>query len=127
MPVAAPGVDLSGSAIQLRDGRIANASFTDCLPPTILAMPPVVCGVVEVAEPGAPYGAKGVGEGSTIVATAATADVLQDATGRGLNRVPVRPDDLIGLAPPRSTHGRPPIPDAPGPRPTLAFAATGDE
>ncbi len=109
--------------IQLRDGRIANASFTDYLLPTILDMPPVVSGVVEEPEPGSPYGAKGVGEGSTIVATAAVAAALRDATGRELNRVPVTPDDLVGLAPPRLSGGPAPIPDVPGPRPVFEYGA----
>ncbi len=107
--------------IQLRDGRIANASFTDYLLPTILDMPPVVSAVVEDPEPGVPYGAKGVGEGSTIVATAAIAAALRDATGRELNRVPVTPDELAGLAPARTSGGPAPIPDVPGPRAVLDY------
>jgi xanthine dehydrogenase D subunit len=107
--------------IQLREGRIANASFTDYLLPTILDMPPVVSAIVEEPEPGVPYGAKGVGEGSTIVATAAIVAALRNATGRELNRVPVTPDDLVGLAPPRPTGGPAPIPDVPGPRPLLSY------
>jgi CO/xanthine dehydrogenase Mo-binding subunit len=54
--------------------------------------------LVEEPEPDAPYGAKGVGEPPTVVATAAIAAALRDATGRDLPRVPARPDDLIGLA-----------------------------
>jgi CO/xanthine dehydrogenase Mo-binding subunit len=84
--------------IQTRDGLITNASFTDYLIPTTLDMPPVDVVLVEEPEPDAPYGAKGVGEPPTVVATAAIAAALRDATGRDLPRVPVRPDDLIGLA-----------------------------
>jgi CO/xanthine dehydrogenase Mo-binding subunit len=83
--------------IQTRDGLITNASFTDYLIPTTLDMPPVVAELVEDAEPDAPYGAKGVGEPPTVVSTAAAVAALRDATGRELNRVPVRPDDLAGL------------------------------
>ncbi|HET9545981.1 MAG TPA: molybdopterin cofactor-binding domain-containing protein, partial [Gaiellaceae bacterium] len=83
--------------IQTRDGLITNASFTDYLIPTTLDMPPVDTVLVEEPEPDAPYGAKGVGEPPTVVATAAVAAALRDATGRDLTRVPVRPDDLIGL------------------------------
>ena len=53
--------------IQTRDGRITNATFTDYLIPTTLDMPPVVSELVEVPEPGAPYGVKGAGEASTVV------------------------------------------------------------
>jgi CO/xanthine dehydrogenase Mo-binding subunit len=83
--------------IQTRDGRIANASFTDYLIPTALDMPPVEAVLVEEAEPSAPYGVKGVGEPPTVVSTAAIVSALRDATGRELTRVPVRPDDIVGL------------------------------
>jgi CO/xanthine dehydrogenase Mo-binding subunit len=83
--------------IQTRDGVIANASFTDYLIPTFLDMPPVVSELVEEPEPDAPYGVKGVGEPPTVVSTAAIVAALRDATGRELTRVPVRPDDIVGL------------------------------
>ena len=53
--------------------------------------------LVEVPEPDAPYGAKGVGEPPTVVSTAAVVSALRDATGRELARVPVRPDEIVGL------------------------------
>jgi CO/xanthine dehydrogenase Mo-binding subunit len=83
--------------IQTRDGLITNASFTDYLIPTTLDMPPVVTELVEEAEPNAPYGVKGVGEPPTVVSTAAVVAALRAATGRELTRVPVRPDDVVGL------------------------------
>jgi CO/xanthine dehydrogenase Mo-binding subunit len=83
--------------IQTRDGLITNASFTDYLIPTALDMPPVVAELVEEAEDDAPYGAKGVGEPPTVVSTAAVVSALRAATGRPLTRVPVRPDDIVGL------------------------------
>jgi CO/xanthine dehydrogenase Mo-binding subunit len=83
--------------IQTRDGLITNASFTDYLIPTTLDMPPVVSELVEEAEPDAPYGAKGVGEPPTVVSTAAVVAALRAATGRELTRVPVKPDDIVGL------------------------------
>jgi CO/xanthine dehydrogenase Mo-binding subunit len=83
--------------IQTRDGSITNASFTDYLIPTALDMPPVESVLVEVPAPDAPYGVKGVGEPPTVVSTAAIVAALRDATGRELSRVPVRPDDIVGL------------------------------
>ncbi|MFO7570968.1 MAG: molybdopterin cofactor-binding domain-containing protein [Gaiellaceae bacterium] len=83
--------------IQTRNGAIANASFTDYLIPTFLDMPPVVSELVEEPEPDAPYGVKGVGEPPTVVSTAAVAAALRAASGRELARVPVRPDDIVGL------------------------------
>jgi CO/xanthine dehydrogenase Mo-binding subunit len=80
--------------IVTRDGAILNASFTDYLLPTTLDMPPVDIELVEVPEPDAPYGVKGVGEPPTVVSTAAIVSAVRNATGRSLTRVPVRPDDI---------------------------------
>jgi CO/xanthine dehydrogenase Mo-binding subunit len=107
--------------IQVKDGIIRNASFTDYLIPTILDMPPVVTEIVEAPEPDVPYGVKGAGENATIVATAAIVSALRNATGRELNRVPVRPDDLAGIGPPLATSGPPPPPDVPGPEPMPVY------
>jgi len=83
--------------IQIRDGLILNPNFTDYLIPTALDMPPVVSELVEDPEPDAPYGLKGVGEPPTVVSTAAIVSALRAATGRDLTRVPVSPDDIVGL------------------------------
>ena len=83
--------------IQTRDGLITNASFTDYLIPTTLDMPSVVSELVEDEEPDAPYGVKGVGEPPTVVSTAAVVSALRAATGRDLTRVPVKPDQILGL------------------------------
>jgi CO/xanthine dehydrogenase Mo-binding subunit len=100
--------------VQVVDGVIRNASFTDYLIPTILDAPPVVTEFVEQPEPDAPYGLKGIGELGTVVATSAVVAALRDAVGRPLNRAPVTPDDLVGLRPPAATAGPPPVPDVPG-------------
>jgi CO/xanthine dehydrogenase Mo-binding subunit len=83
--------------IQTSGGVITNASFTDYLIPTTLDMPPVESVLVEVPDPDAPYGAKGMGEPPTVVSTAAIVSALRDATGLELGRVPVRPEDIAGL------------------------------
>ncbi|NNE12174.1 MAG: xanthine dehydrogenase subunit D [Ilumatobacter sp.] len=85
------------------DGVIRNASFTDYLLPTMLDMPPVVAALVEEPEPLAPLGAKGVGEPPCISVTPAIVAAIRDAldqAGRShaIDRVPVRPADIVGLA-----------------------------
>ncbi len=100
--------------LHVEDGRVRNASFTDYLIPTALDMPPVVSEFVEEPEPGAPYGVKGIGELATIVATPAIVAALRDATGRRLNRVPVIPEDLVGIRPPATSTAPAPVPDVPG-------------
>jgi xanthine dehydrogenase D subunit len=108
--------------IRLREGRIENASFTDYLLPTVLDVPPVATVLVEEPEAGTPFGAKGVGEPSNVVAPAAIAAALRAATGRELRRIPVRPDDLAGLVPPEPIPPLPPAPQVPGPRPVPEYA-----
>jgi CO/xanthine dehydrogenase Mo-binding subunit len=83
--------------IQTKNGLITNASFTDYLIPTTLDMPPVESVLIEDPEPDAPYGLKGVGEPPTVVSTAAVAAAVRAACGRELTRVPIRPDDVVGL------------------------------
>ena len=100
--------------LQLEDGTMRNPSFTDYLIPTALDVPEVITEFVEVPEPGAPYGVKGIGELATVAATPAIVAALRAVSGRELNRVPVAPEDLLGLRPPAATTGRPPIPDVPG-------------
>lgn len=80
--------------LTLDGGRIQNPSFTDYLIPTALDVPEVVATLVEEPEPGAPFGAKGVGEPPTISSTPAIVAALRAATGRPLRRVPVRPQDI---------------------------------
>jgi CO/xanthine dehydrogenase Mo-binding subunit len=97
---AAQGLGLAlMEEIQTEGGVIRNASFTDYLLPTMLDMPPVDMALVESPEAEAPYGLKGVSEGSMVVTTAAIAAAVRDATGLGLNRVPIRPEAIVEATP----------------------------
>jgi xanthine dehydrogenase D subunit len=80
--------------LTLSGGKLQNPSFTDYLIPTALDMPEVTATLIEEPEPGAPFGAKGVGEPPTISSTPAIVAALRAATGRALTRVPVRPQDI---------------------------------
>jgi CO/xanthine dehydrogenase Mo-binding subunit len=83
--------------VQVRDGEVLTASFTDYHIPTMADAPALPVDVLECPDPQAPYGVRGVGEPPTISSTPAVVAGLRAATGRPLTRVPVRPDDMIGL------------------------------
>jgi xanthine dehydrogenase D subunit len=83
--------------IQIQDGRVLNASFTDYLLPTILDMPPMRIEILEHADPEAPYGLKGAGEPPHISTPPAILAALRAASGRPLTRIPVRPEHIVGL------------------------------
>ncbi|MEU8139181.1 xanthine dehydrogenase subunit D [Streptodolium elevatio] len=82
--------------ILVEDGKVRNPSFTDYLIPTILDTPPMRIDVLELADPHAPYGLRGVGEAPTLSSTPAVVSAIRAATGLALNRVPVRPEHLTG-------------------------------
>jgi CO/xanthine dehydrogenase Mo-binding subunit len=83
--------------IQVSGGVVRNPSFTDYLIPTILDMPPMRLDILELADPHAPYGLRGVGEPPTLSSTPAIVAAVRAATGRPLRRVPVRPDEIAGI------------------------------
>ena len=80
--------------LQIVDGTVRNASFTDYLIPTILDMPPVQIQLVELPHLNSPYGVTGVGEPPTLSSTPAIANAVRAATGLDLPRVPIRPLDI---------------------------------
>jgi xanthine dehydrogenase D subunit len=98
---AAQGLGLAVmEEIQVKDGVIRNASFTDYLLPTILDMPPLRMQILELGDPHSPYGLKGVGEPPTISSGPAIVAAIRAATGRPLTRIPVRPHDIVATDPP---------------------------
>jgi xanthine dehydrogenase D subunit len=81
----------------LEDGVIMNPTFTDYLIPTLLDTPDVRSRVVEEPAHWGPFGAKGIGESPTISSTPAVVAAIRAATGGPLTRVPVRPQDIVGV------------------------------
>jgi CO/xanthine dehydrogenase Mo-binding subunit len=81
----------------LQDGVILNPNFTDYLIPTLLDVPEVNFRLVEEPAHWGPFGAKGIGESPTISSTPAIVAAIRAATGRPLTRVPVRPQDIVGV------------------------------
>jgi len=83
--------------IVLDEGVMRNASFTDYLLPTILDAPDVEAVFIEEPDHWGPFGAKGVGEPPTISSPAAVAAAIRAATGKAITRIPVRPEEIVGL------------------------------
>ena len=81
----------------LEDGVILNPTFTDYLIPTLLDTPDVQSRLVEEPAHWGPFGAKGIGESPTISSTPAVVAAIRAATGKPLTRVPVRPQDIVGV------------------------------
>jgi CO/xanthine dehydrogenase Mo-binding subunit len=81
--------------IVVSGGQVQNPSFTDYLIPTIADMPAVVLDILELGDPNAPYGLRGVGEPPAISSTAAVVAAIRDATSLDLTRIPIRPEHLI--------------------------------
>ena len=82
----------------VEQGRVRNPSFTDYLLPTALDAPTVEAALIEQPEPGAPFGAKGVGEPPTISSTPAIVAAIRAASDAPCTRVPVRPYDVTNYA-----------------------------
>ncbi|MCX5376114.1 xanthine dehydrogenase family protein molybdopterin-binding subunit [Streptomyces sp. NBC_00091] len=76
--------------------KVKNPSFTDYLLPTILDTPTIPVDYLELGDPNAPYGVRGIGEAPTLSSTPAVLAAIRAATGLELNRTPVRPEHLTG-------------------------------
>ena len=111
--------------IQVEEGEIRNASFTDYLIPTVLDMPPVRTEVLELGDPDSPYGVKGVGEPPTISSPPAIVAALRAATGRELPRIPVKPEQIAGVA--EKPPDLPPQPGSGGPQDPKTSARPPEE
>jgi CO/xanthine dehydrogenase Mo-binding subunit len=74
-----------------KDGRIQNASYLDYRMPTALDLPMIDTVLVEVPNPGHPYGVRGVGEVPIVPPLAAVQTAVYNATGVRFNQLPMTP------------------------------------
>ena len=81
----------------IEDGEIRNPTFTDYLIPTFIDAAGVETRFIEHGDHWGPFGAKGIGESPTISSTPAIVSAIRAATGRDLTRVPVLPEDIVGV------------------------------
>ena len=77
------------------DGRLQNASFLDYRIPVCSDLPMIDTVILEIANPGHPYGVRGVGETSIIPPLAAVANAISAAVGVRLTSVPMSPPKLL--------------------------------
>jgi CO/xanthine dehydrogenase Mo-binding subunit len=72
-------------------GEMTNASFLDYRMPTSLDLPMIDTILVEVPNPGHPYGVHGVGEVPIVPPPAAIANAIYRATGVRMRQLPMSP------------------------------------
>ena len=76
-------------------GRMENSSLLDYRMPTALDLPMIETILVEVPNPGHPYGVRGVGEVPIVPPLAAVANAIEDAIGIRPHQLPASPRRLL--------------------------------
>ncbi len=89
------GWALNEEYIYNAEGAMTNASFLDYRMPTCLDLPMIDAVIVEVPNPGHPYGVRGVGEVPIVPPPAAIANAIYDAVGIRMTELPMSPDRLL--------------------------------
>ena len=74
---------------------MANSSFLDYRMPTSLDLPMIDTVLVEVPNPGHPYGARGVGEVPLVPGLAAISNAVNNAIGTRLSQLPMKPGNIL--------------------------------
>ena len=89
------GMALTEEYFYRDDGSLANASLLDYRMPTALDLPEIETILVEVPNPGHPYGVRGVGEVPIVPPLAAVANAIHDAAGVRVTALPASPRALL--------------------------------
>ena len=76
-------------------GRLVNASLLDYRMPVTLDLPMIETVIVEVPNPGHPYGVRGVGEVPIVPPPATIANAIHNAVGVRMNTLPMTPARII--------------------------------
>ena len=77
------------------DGGMQNPTFLDYRMPISLDLPMIDTVLVEVANPGHPYGVRGVGEVPIVPPMAAIANAIYSATGVRMEQLPMSPGAIL--------------------------------
>ncbi|MFQ6027387.1 MAG: xanthine dehydrogenase family protein molybdopterin-binding subunit, partial [Dehalococcoidia bacterium] len=76
-------------------GQMMNSSFLDYRMPTSLDLPMIDTVIVEVANPGHPYGVRGVGEVPIVPPLPAIAQAVSQAIGVRMHKLPISPGSIL--------------------------------
>ena len=76
-------------------GEMSNPTFLDYRMPISLDLPMIDTVIVEVANPGHPYGVRGVGEVPIVPPMAAIANAIYDAVGVRMDKLPMSPGNIL--------------------------------
>ena len=79
------------------EGRMANSTLLDYRMPIAMDVPLIDTVIVEVPNPGHPYGVRGVGEVNIVPPPAAIANAINNATGLRMTELPMKPNKLMEL------------------------------
>jgi CO/xanthine dehydrogenase Mo-binding subunit len=74
---------------------MTNASFLDYRMPTTVDVPMIDVTLIEVPNPGHPYGVRGVGEVPIVPPLAAISNAIHDAIGVRMRRLPASPTAIL--------------------------------
>ena len=77
------------------DGCLQNPGFLDYRVPVASDLPMIDTVIIEVPNPGHPYGVRGVGETSIVPPLAAIGNAVSGATGVRMTAVPMSPPSLL--------------------------------
>ena len=92
--------------IELDGGQVTNASFADYKIPGIGDLPGAMINeAIDAYQHNAPFGAKGVGESSTLCLSPAIANAIDDAVGVRLMELPLTPEAVLRAM--RERDGKP--------------------
>ena len=76
-------------------GQVMNSSFLDYRMPTSLDLPMIDTVIIEVANPGHPYGVRGTGEIPLVPPMAAIANAIYNAVGVRMTQLPMSPGSIL--------------------------------
>ena len=77
------------------NGHLDNSSYLDYRIPTTLDLPMIETIIVEVPNPGHPYGVRGVGEANIAPPPAALANAIDNAVGVRPQELPMKPARIV--------------------------------